>query len=142
MTKPSQPTTQVRQPDSPDTKTIRTNDPITNKEEERLANEAQEEQEQIGEEQRKQQDEDAKRQQEEFKARQDLLKEIVQSNEGYVVRDEGNQKALDLAMADGSVYCVNVQSGRGGLDVEERVFLSESGTSQLKTAFGPGMGKG
>src|SRR4051794_35335395 len=111
MTAPKQPTTQVRQPDSPDTKTIRTNDPITNKEEERLANEAQQEQDDVGKEQRKQQEEDAKRQQEEFKLRQDTLKQIVQSNEGFVVRDESNTKGLELAQAEGHVYFANQQSG-------------------------------
>jgi hypothetical protein len=141
MTAPKQPTTQVRQPDSPDTKTIRTNDPITNREEERLATEAQQEQDEIGEQQRKQQDEEAKRQQEEFKLRQNTLKQIVQSNEGFVVRDEGNTKGLELAQAEGHVYFANQQSGPGGLEVEERAYLSASGYEQLRTAFGPGLGR-
>lgn len=137
---PSQPTTQVRQPGSPDTKTIRTNDPVTNKAEEQLANEQQEEDDAIAEEQMRQQEEEAERQQEEFKLRQDILKEIAKSPEGFVVREEGNSEALGLAQAQGLVYHNNVQSGKGGLDVEERYYISHDGFENLRTAFGPSLG--
>lgn len=141
MPAPKQPTTQVRQPDSPDTPTIETNDPITNREEERLAREAQEEQEAVSQEQVRMQEEEAKRAQEEHQARQDTLRAIAQSPEGFVVRDDTNREGLDLALVDGSIYYSNVQSGPGGLEVQERAFLSASGYEQLRTAFGPSMGK-
>lgn len=137
---PSQPTTQVRQPGSTETKTIRTNDPVTNKAEEQLAEEQQREDDAIAEEQMRQQEEDAKRQQEEFQLKQDILKAIVQSPEGFVVREDGNSEALGLAQAEGLVYHNNVQSGKGGLDVLERYYLSASGYDNLRTAFGPKLG--
>lgn len=141
MAAPKQPTTQVRQPDSPDTKTIRSNDPVTNREEERLANEALEGEEWANEQARQQQEDEARQAQEDFQEKQDTLKAILDSPEGFVVREEGNTKGLDLAIMDGSIYYSNVQSGKGGLDVQERAFLSGHGYEQLRTAFGPSMGR-
>jgi hypothetical protein len=141
MAQPKQPTTQVRQPDSPDTKTMRSNDPITNREEERLANEAQQEIDRISEEQVKQQEEEAKRQQEEHDKKMELYKSIISSPEGFVKPDEGNTEAVGLALSEGTVYNTPVQSGKGGLDVEERYYLSAEGVEKLRTAFGPSLGK-
>jgi len=138
---PAQPTVQVRQPDSPDTKTIRTNDPVTNKAEQSLAEEAARDEAAIGEEQERAAAEEAKRLEEEHQAKMELLQAIVQSPEGFVVRGDDNDAAFGLAAADGLVYHNNVQSGKGMLDVEERVYLSSKGMENLTTAFGPSMGR-
>jgi hypothetical protein len=138
---PSQPTVQVRQPSSPDTKTIRSNDPVTNKAEQSLAEEAAADEAAIGEEQERAAAEEAKRLEEEHQVKMELLQEIVQSPEGFVVRNKDNNDAYDLASVDGLVYHNNVQSGKGMLDVEERVYLSSKGMESLTTAFGPSMGR-
>jgi hypothetical protein len=138
---PSQPTVQVRQPGSPDTKTIRSNDPVTNRAEQSLAEEAARDEAAIGEEQARAAAEEAKRLEEEHQMKMELLLAIVQSPEGFVVRDEDNDDAFGLASVDGLVYHNNVQSGKGMLDVEERVYLSSKGMDSLTTALGPSMGR-
>lgn len=136
-----QPTVQVRQPDSPDTKTMETNDPVTNQAERQLAEEAQAEADARSEEEVRKQEEDAARAQEEHDMTMELMRAIVGSPEGFVPVEEGNNEAVSLAFSRGLVYFSNVQRGPGGLEVEERVFLSGAGADALRTAFGPGMGK-
>jgi type VI protein secretion system component VasK len=149
-TAPKQPTVQVRQPPSDETRTVRTNDPVTNATETELANRDQ----QIDEEQQQaaieEQERVAKRQQDEHNASMDLMKSIMQSNEGFIERPaspevkEGEEPPVDpllVATQNDYVYMNNVQSGPGGLEVQERVFLTSKGYDALRTAFGPGMGK-
>jgi hypothetical protein len=93
---PSQPTVQVRQPSSPDTKTIRSNDPVTNKAEQSLAEEAAQDEAAIGEEQERAAAEEAKRLEEEHQVKMELLQEIVQSPEGFVVRSNTRELPTDI----------------------------------------------
>lgn len=138
---PAQATTQVRMPPSDNNRVMNTNDPITNAAEEQRAQMDQEDQDARAEEERKRQEEEAKKQQEQHEQRMSLMRELVESPEGFVVRTEDNMEAVSLALRDGQVYMNNVQAGKGGLDVEERVFLSSQGYDALRTAFGPEMGK-
>lgn len=138
---PAQPTTQVRQPPSPDTPTIRSNDPVTNAAEFRLAEQTQQMNEEQQRQVQEQQEQEAKRQQELHDQRMELVRGVVQSNEGFVVLEDGNRDAVEDARVQGLVYITPVQSGPGGLEVEERVFLAAKGTDMLRTAFGENMGR-
>lgn len=137
-TKPRQPTAQVRQPPSPDTPTIRSNDPVTNEAELRLAQEDQEQREEEEKRLQQEQEEKAKKDQELFETRQEIMKTILQSDEGFVVADDGNRDAIEEARKEGLVYHSNVQRG---IEVEERYFLSDKGYQALRTTLGPDMGK-
>jgi hypothetical protein len=108
---------------------VRSNDPITNKAEQKRAEEAQVD---LEEESRRQEEEQTKQAEEEQRRadeRREAMQEIVKSPEGFVVRTEDN-----------AAYQTNVQSGKGGLDVEERVYLAERGYTQLRDVFGPDLG--
>jgi hypothetical protein len=61
-----------------------------------------------------------------------VLKSIVDSNEGYILRNESNANQVDSLADQQFVYVNNVQSGKGGYDVEERVYLTESGYSKTR----------
>ncbi len=78
--------------------------------------------------------EDQQRRGEEEKKKNDeikgTLKKILDSNEGYVVRGESDDFS-DLE-SQGLVYMSAVQSGPGGLEVEERYYLTQSGYDKLK----------
>lgn len=137
-----QPTVQVRQPARDDTPTMETNDPVTNQAERQLAEQAQAELDARSEEEVRRQEEEAARAQEEHDMTMDLMRAIVESPEGFVPVEEGNAEAVGLAYGRGLIYFSNVQGGKGGLDVIERAFLSAAGADSLRTAFGPGMGKG
>lgn len=141
MPAPKQPTVQVRQPARDDTPTIESNDPVTNQAERQLAEEAQAELDARSEEDVRRQEEEAARAQELHDMRMDLMRAIVDSPEGFVPLEDGNREAVDAALAEGHVYMNNVQRGPGGLEVEERVFLADSGFGSLRTAFGPGLGR-
>jgi hypothetical protein len=119
----------------------RPGDPVTNAAEKRLQEQQQVDQGQQEEEQIKQQEEEAKRQEEEFNKRQDLMVEVIKSPEGFVEKSEDNSEAIGLALKEGYVYSSNVQSGPGGLEVQERYFLSQKGFDSLREHLGPTMGK-
>lgn len=142
MPAPKQPNVQVRQPARDDTPTIETNDPVTNQAERQLAEEAQAEVDRRSEEEVARQEEEAAHQQELHDMRMDLMRAIVDSPEGFVPVEDGNREAVSAALAEGHVYLNNVQRGPGGLEVEERVFLADAGFGSLRSAFGPGLGKG
>lgn len=137
---PEQPNVHVRKPGDPNTPTVRTNDPISNEAERKMFEDEQRREDEESQRQMKEQEEQAKREQEEADQRRSLLQDIVKSPEGFVVRDESNGDALDKLVADGDAYKTNIQSGKGGLDVEERVFLSGKGYENLRSVFGPDMG--
>lgn len=139
--KPSQPTVHVAQPSKTDTKTIETNDPVTNEAERKVAEEelSKPQQRQM-EEDLKAQEEEQKRQQELADQRRTLMQDIVKSPEGFVVLEDSNRDALEDARVEGLVSHTNVQSGKGGLDVEERYFITDKGYSQLRQVFGENMG--
>lgn len=128
----------MRQPPSPDTPTIRSNDPVTNEAELRLAQEDQEQREEEEKRLQQEQEEKAKKDQELFETRQEIMKTILQSDEGFVVADDGNRDAIEEARKEGLVYHSNVQRG---IEVEERYFLSDKGYQALRTTLGPDMGK-
>jgi hypothetical protein len=139
---PLQPNTQVRMPPRPTDPDdlVRSNDPITNKAEQKRADEAQVD---LDEESRRQEEEQKKQAEEEQRRadeRREAMQEIVKSPEGFVVRTEDNAGALDALVTEGTAYQTNVQSGKGGLDVEERVYLAERGYTQLRDVFGPDLG--
>jgi hypothetical protein len=139
--KPSQPTVHVAQPPKDNTKTIESNDPVTNESERKIAEQELEnpEQQRIEEELRAQ-EEEQQRQQELADQRRELMQEVLKSPEGFVVREEGNQEALEDARVEGLLSHTNVQSGPGGLEVEERYFMTEKGYSQLRAVFGENLG--
>lgn len=70
--------------------------------------------------------EEAKAKAERDERRKKLVEDIATSDEGYVVRNEGNAEAVDEAFADGYVTPSNVQRG---IEVEEQYFLTEKGFS-------------
>lgn len=138
---PAQPTVHVQQPPKADTKTIRTNDPVTNQAEKQLAEKElegpeREEQERLI----KEQEEEAKRQQELADQRRQLMQDVIKSNEGFIKREEGNAEAVDDAWREGLLYSETVQSGPGGLEVEERFFVTSQGYENLRSVFGQNMG--
>jgi len=95
-----------------------------------------EEQEQFDREEadRKAAEEQRKEAQAKHEAGISLMKSIYASNEGFAVRKDGDD--LDYALAEGLVYMNAVQSGKGGLDVEERVYLSDKGYNILRDYHG------
>lgn len=125
--KPSQPTVHVSTAKPETNRTMQTNDPVTNEAELRLARSQEEQDAEAAAEEKKRQDEEAARQQEEEKQRISLIQSITKSNEGFIKVDDGNREGVELARTAGQVYLQNVQSGPGGLEVEERVFLSKEG---------------
>jgi hypothetical protein len=138
---PKQPTVHVRQPPRDDTPTIRTNDPVTNEAERRIAEEEQTgPQEQAAREAQKAQEEEAKRQQELADQRRELSKSILSSNEGFVAVDDSNREGVEDARREGIVHVYTVQSGPGGLDVEERVEVTSKGYENLRSVFGENLG--
>lgn len=63
-----------------------------------------------------------------------FMEGLYNSNEGFAPRKDGDD--LDYALAEGLVYMNAVQSGPGGLDVEERVFLTDKGYNILRDYHG------
>lgn len=115
-----------------------TTDPVTNAAEARL----QEDQRVRDEEEEKrkiaEQEEQAKKEQELFETRQNVMKSILQSDEGFVVLDDSNRDGIEEARKEGLVYHANQQRG---IEVEERYYLSQKGYDALRTSLGPDMGK-
>jgi small-conductance mechanosensitive channel len=139
--KPKQPAVHVAQPPRQDTKTVESNDPVTNEAERRIAqDELTGPDEERARAEQQAQEEEAKRQQELADQRRTLMQDILKSNEGYVVREEGNQEALEDARTQGLVHAYTVQSGPGGLEVEERYAVSDKGYSSLREVFGENLG--
>lgn len=139
--KPKQPTVQVQQPPKQGTKTIESNDPVTNEAEQRIAqNELTGPDEERARAEQQAQEEEAKRQQELADQRRTTMQDILKSNEGFLVRDEDNADALEDARVQGLVHSYTVQSGPGGLDVEERYSVTDKGYSSLRSVFGENLG--
>lgn len=137
---PKQPTVHVQQPPKQDTKTVRSNDPVTNEAERRIAEEELGPDDEAAKASQQQQEEEAQHQQELADQRRELMQEILSSPEGYVVGEEGNLEALEEARTQGLVHYYTVQSGKGGLDVEERYEVTGQGYEQLRSVFGQGLG--
>jgi hypothetical protein len=135
QTKATAPTVQMRPAPN------RPGDPVTNATEEQMLKEQQQRDEEAERKAIEEQEERARVEQENFEKRQNLMMEIIKSPEGFVVQEEGNSEAVSLAYQEGLVYYSNVQSGPGGIEVQERVFLSQKGYDALRTTLGPNMGK-
>lgn len=137
---PKQPTVHVQQPPKQDTKTIRSNDPVTNEAERRIAEEELGPDDEAAKQQQQQQEEEARRQQELADQRRELMQQILKSPEGYVIGEESNLEALEEARTQGLVHYYTVQSGKGGLDIEERYEVTSQGYEQLRSVFGQNFG--
>lgn len=116
-------------------------DPINTAAEDKMVQEERERAERDEQEAVRAQEEEAKKQQELFEQRQNVMLDIIRSAEGFVVQSEDNGEAISEAYKEGLIYQSNVQRGPGGLEVEERWFLSSKGFDALRNTLGPNMGK-